>query len=169
VSKDDHSEQRIAGLDRENRRHLAPWLERGGTQAAFLSACITADLDSARRLLNEDPSLVNVPSGEVTPVRLAVFYGCSELAGLLIRYGAALNTPASERMDYPLHLAAAFGHSDVIRVLVAHGAEVDARDKDEETPLHRAAKMNHKEAIQLLIEGESRSAFGQHSVAARDL
>ena len=163
MNEDDRCARKIAQIDKENRQHLAPWFDRGGIQAAFLNACLTADVESARMFLDDEPSLANIPSGEVTPMRIAAFYGHAELAELLIRYGAALNTTASERMDYPLHLAAVSGHSAMIKVLVDHGVEVDARDRHEETPLHRAAKMNHKLAIGLLFDAganpESRDRF----------
>ncbi len=138
--------------DKRIRLYLAPWFARGGTHAEFLNACLTANLSVTRRLLKEDASLANIPSGEVTPLRLAAFYGHTELAELLIHHGADVNTVASDEIDYPLHIAAQSGHRGVIKVLLNHGAAVDALDRLQQTPLLRAAKMNHKEAIRILIE-----------------
>ncbi|PTB37383.1 hypothetical protein M441DRAFT_112040, partial [Trichoderma asperellum CBS 433.97] len=39
----------------------------------------------------------------------------------------------------PLHTAVDYGHEEVIRNLVRHGAELDAKDEDGQTPLHIAA------------------------------
>lgn len=37
----------------------------------------------------------------------------------------------------PLHLAAAYGHLDVVELLMSYGAPVDSRDELQRTPLHR--------------------------------
>jgi len=39
-----------------------------------------------------------------------------------------------------LHEAAAFGHDEIIRMLLAAGASVRKKNKDGETPLHVAAR-----------------------------
>jgi ankyrin repeat protein len=54
----------------------------------------------------------------------------------------------------PLHWAAEGGHTEVIRVLLDAGAEVDAQELDRyfgRTPLHLAAQGGHTDAIQLLL------------------
>jgi cytohesin len=50
----------------------------------------------------------------------------------------------------PLHFAADHGHRQAAELLIAHGAEVEARDKNGETPLDRAAAMGHPELVALL-------------------
>ena len=51
----------------------------------------------------------------------------------------------------PLHYAAIKGHKEVVELLIAAGADVNAKDIDEWTPLHRAADAGHKEVAELLI------------------
>jgi ankyrin repeat protein len=51
-----------------------------------------------------------------------------------------------------LHLAAAAGHSEVVRQLVAAGAPVDAVDASGSTPLHLAYQNRHQGVVQLLLE-----------------
>lgn len=45
----------------------------------------------------------------------------------------------------PLHVAAAVGHSGVVRALLAHGARASAQDARGSTPLHAAALHAHLE------------------------
>lgn len=50
-----------------------------------------------------------------------------------------VNSRDKEGRETPLHLAAARGHTDVVRWLVQHGADVNARCYNEFTPLHLAS------------------------------
>ena len=51
-----------------------------------------------------------------------------------------------------LHPAAIQGHCDVIRLVLAHGATIDAEDIFRETPLHFAARYGKHDAAVLLLE-----------------
>jgi ankyrin repeat protein len=50
----------------------------------------------------------------------------------------------------PLHVAVWDGHKDVVELLLANGAEVDARGNTG-TPLHWAARMGNKVVVELLL------------------
>lgn len=52
----------------------------------------------------------------------------------------------------PVHLASAYGHTEIVKYLVAHGSDVMARDDDDQTPLHLASRRNHTKAVMYLIE-----------------
>jgi ankyrin repeat protein len=74
-----------------------------------------------------------------------------------VRAALAAGTPPDLRDKdgrTPLHWAAEGGHTEVIRVLLDAGAEVDAQEQDRyfgRTPLHLAAQGGHTDAIQLLL------------------
>ena len=51
----------------------------------------------------------------------------------------------------PLHLAAVNGHKEIVELLIAKGADVNAKDKFGDTPLHDAAMRDQKEVAELLI------------------
>lgn len=51
----------------------------------------------------------------------------------------------------PLHLAAEAGHTDVAKLLLSHGADVNAEDIWYQTPLHLAAANGHTHMTELLI------------------
>ena len=51
----------------------------------------------------------------------------------------------------PLHDAVSRGHKEITELLIAKGADVNAKDKRRGTPLHNAAQQGHKEIVVLLI------------------
>lgn len=51
-----------------------------------------------------------------------------------------------------LTLAAAHGHTDMVKALIDRGADVNAKDGTGWTPLHAAAYGGHPEIIRLLLE-----------------
>ena len=50
-----------------------------------------------------------------------------------------------------MHEAAAFGHKEIAELLIAAGADVDAKDENGYTPLFNAAYWGRKEIVELLI------------------
>jgi ankyrin repeat protein len=59
----------------------------------------------------------------------AAAYGQAPTVSLLLRHGAEINAHGQEQ-ETALHLAAARGHHDVARILIASGAVVDAKDEN---------------------------------------
>ena len=53
--------------------------------------------------------------------------------------------------DISIHKAARSGNIEAVKLLIANGTDVNARDKDGETPLHKASSRGEKEIIELLI------------------
>jgi len=51
----------------------------------------------------------------------------------------------------PLHIACREGRLEIIKLLLAHKAHLDARDSLGQTPLHRAAHWGHVEIVRYLI------------------
>lgn len=79
-------------------------------------------------------------------------------AKLLLDHGANVNTCGTGRHWWPggyapLHMAAAQGDKDVVRLLLAHGANVDARTGDGRTPREIALDHGRKEVASLLRHG----------------
>jgi ankyrin repeat protein len=54
--------------------------------------------------------------------------------------------------DTPLHIVAIWGDVEAARVLIASGAEIDARGEDDFTPLHNAVEQGHTEVVELLLD-----------------
>ena len=61
-----------------------------------------------------------------------------EIVELLIKNGANVRVCEPEQQWTALHFAAREGHSDIVKLLLENGAEVDAKDSFGNTPLWRA-------------------------------
>ena len=51
----------------------------------------------------------------------------------------------------PLGLACKFGHSEIVHLLLRHGADPNMADDDAETPLHYAARNGFDQCVALLL------------------
>ncbi len=52
----------------------------------------------------------------------------------------------------PLMEAASAGHTDIVRLLIAHGADVNAQSSSGNTPLMYACAGGHEEVVRVLLE-----------------
>ena len=100
----------------------------------------------------------------------ACFHGHWRLCKFLIERGADVNRPEADTGETPLHSALCTANrlrlNLVLRVLLAHGANVNCKTNNDvetggfmrdcrtkgETPLHRTAAFGDEEAIQLLLD-----------------
>ncbi|XP_035682084.1 poly [ADP-ribose] polymerase tankyrase-2-like isoform X4 [Branchiostoma floridae] len=78
--------------------------------------------------------------------------GDVDTARLLLRKGASLVKRSTRSAFAPLHGAAFNGRTEVVELLIHHGATVDIRDRFQNTPLMRACNYNHLDTVRRLIE-----------------
>jgi len=99
------------------------------------NAARSGNVEEARKLLQADPSLVASRDGALneTPLHIAAEYGQKSVAELLLTFHADVDARDS-RGHTPLHAAALVswphygeGQTDVAMVLIAHGADPNAR------------------------------------------
>jgi adenosylhomocysteine nucleosidase len=122
-------------------------------------------IDRVSASLLDDPELVRAfsPDG-FTALHLAAFFGKTEVARRLVQAGAEVNVySANDFHVQPLHSAAAGRHIEICRLLIAGGADVDARQRHGYTPLHAAAQNGDVELLELLL-----SAGANPSIAKDD-
>jgi ankyrin repeat protein len=87
-------------------------------------------------------------AADESPLMLAALKGELKLCELLIKKGADVNKPGWA----PLHYAATNGHVDVIRLLLAEYAYIDATSPNGTTPLMMAARFGSEPALIALLQ-----------------
>ena len=124
-----------------------------------LSAAIVLNqLDRAKPLMDADATLVGPAGPYRRLLHFTVQQGLAEGASLLLRSGADSNIPAEYLHREiictlsPLHVAAWHGHLEVARILLEHGADLQARDAQYESTPFIWAKWHHQEAVAALLK-----------------
>jgi len=132
-----------------------------GPQAGALPAATAAEAgdwksNKEMRQLNED-------------LIAAVQMGNAKKARSLLDRGAEPN--AKDRLGTTaLHLAALWGHKDIVSMLIAQGADVNATDDERWTPLHVAAMKGNAELLEVLMaHGASQSIIDRKGKTPVDL
>ncbi len=138
----------------------------------FGEACALGDTARVEALLEADPSLLNSRTEDGFPgLGLAIFFRQGELARLLIERGADVNAAAENAQRVtPLHAAAAVQDRATIELLLARGADANAKQQLDYTPLHGAASRGDIEiATLLLAHGADRNAKGTDGATPADI
>jgi uncharacterized protein len=89
-------------------------------QAAFQAACMGLDRDAARRLADQHPECLHNPAPMLTAARL----GRADVVALLLELGMDVDV-ADGIGQRGLQAAVAGGSLEVVKLLVAHGADID--------------------------------------------
>ena len=152
--------------------------ETTSSSAAFIDAIKAGEFERVKAMVSADPTLIDARSrtGD-SAILTAVYHRQKEIVNLLVARGAPLTLfeasaageververllveDASRLNTYsgdgwtPLHLAAFFGHANIVELLLAQGADVTARSRNPNgnTPLHAALAGNFKLVAGLLI------------------
>lgn len=162
------------------------------------------NIEKVMELIHTDSDLVNASNSKgETAVLMAAYYRSNEIKELLISNGAELNVYEASAVGNtarvkellerspellatwspdgftPLGLAAHFGNEETLKVLLDHGADVNARSKDgnlNNMAIHAAIAGNFEHIVKVLIdhgadvnarcEGVWREGFNALHVAA---
>jgi ankyrin repeat protein len=122
---------------------------------SIFSAISLGDANEVMRLLNTDPSLLELEGADIwghrmTPFIRAASAGQLEIVKLLTGKGANIHAITS-RAQTALHCAAENGHNEMVAYLLDNGAQVSLQDLSGRTPLMLAARMGRpRVAVRLL-------------------
>jgi len=110
--------------------------------------------DSLASNIYTHPQLINSYSNDgFTPLGLACYFGHEESARYLLLKGAEVNACSTNGYHvYPLHSAVASNNSDIAKILIEAGADVNVAQVSGITALHSAAHHGNIELIILLLE-----------------
>jgi len=85
-----------------------------------------------------------------TPLIVALHYGRTGVARLLILKGADVNLKSTSTGYAPLHLVAQKGYLSLAKLLLRKGAKVNVKDNRYRTPLKYAVNNSHHKVADLL-------------------
>lgn len=137
----------------------------------IFEAAATGKRMQIARILAREPGLVNAYSEDgYQPLGLACFFGHQEAVEYLIKAGARVNSPSKNKMKVtPLHSATAGGHTAIVKLLLKHEADPNARENGGFMPLHAAAQNGDVASIRaLLFEGADANAKTTEGKTALD-
>lgn len=110
-------------------------------QDSIHDAAFKGELDKVRTFLQLDPALANDTFGIRGPRNVSVTHATSDDPSPIF--------PAHGRT--PLHVAAGFASKEMVELLLANDANIEARDNDGRTPLMSAVLGGREENVKLLL------------------
>lgn len=123
----------------------------------IFEAAALGEVERVASLLGSDSGLANAVADDgFGPLGLASFFGHEPAVQLLLSHGARVDTASSNTMHVmPLHSAAAARSVPIARLLLEHGAPVNARQGRGEfgsTPLMEAAFNGQVDMVEILLD-----------------
>uniref|UniRef100_A0A1I8BTT7 ANK_REP_REGION domain-containing protein n=1 Tax=Meloidogyne hapla TaxID=6305 RepID=A0A1I8BTT7_MELHA len=133
------------------------WMENAtacnsqNNDTALTLACDGGHKELAALLIKRGAHLEHRDKKGFTPLILAATRGHEEVCRLLIEGGAQVDAQADRTKDTALSMSCSGGRSNVVALLLKHGANKEHRNLSDYTPLSLAASGGYVDAIQLLL------------------
>uniref|UniRef100_A0A0A9WC50 Ankyrin repeat and KH domain-containing protein 1 n=1 Tax=Lygus hesperus TaxID=30085 RepID=A0A0A9WC50_LYGHE len=140
-------DEAAAALTRMRSENPRPQPER-----SLVEACTDGDVGTVRKLLTEGRSVHETTDEGESLLSLACSAGYYELAQVLLAMHANVEDRGIKGDCTPLMEAASSGYVDIVRLLIHHGADVNAQSSSGNTPLMYACAGGHVEAVRVLLD-----------------
>lgn len=112
----------------------------------------SAQKDIALYLLDNGVDINLVDETVCNYLHHSISYGLTDVSIRLIEKGVNINENCFHNQLTPLHVACMDDDSkEIVELLIANGADIDARDENQSTPLHVACRLDVTEVAKILI------------------
>ncbi len=122
-----------------------------GDMTLLHGTSILGDPEMAEKLVGLGAEVNARTANGETPLFLTAVRGRFETAERFLRLGAEPDLRQKKTGRTPMHMAALKGYSDIIGLLIEHGAKVQVKDEAGMTPVEYAAKYRNKKVVERLI------------------
>ncbi len=121
---------------------------------SLFEAAAAGKFDTVAHLVNTHPDKIDDYADDgFTALGLACYFGQYDVARHLVVNGADVNLPSKNGFNvYPIHSAAAGNYTDILKLLIESGAEVNVKQQAGSTPLHAAAQYGNLDMLIILLE-----------------
>jgi uncharacterized protein len=138
---------------------LAEVFARHGAKPDVFEASALGDLQTVRRLVNAERSLVNAFAADgFYPLGLAAFFGHRAIVEFLLERGADVSLAARNAQKVTaMHAGASRGGAEIVKMLLGAGADPNARQHGGYVPLHSAAANGDAAVVELLLKHGARA------------
>jgi ankyrin repeat protein len=149
------------------RPDLAAIFTECGAILDIFDASAVGDRERVQMLIEKFPESINTYSPDgFFPLGLAAFFGHREIVEYLLDAGADVNQTSKNIFRVAaIHAAVSHGDTQIVRMLLDRGENINARQLGGYTPLHGAAGAGRIELIDLLLahgaDPEARSDEGK--------
>ncbi|WP_082593758.1 ankyrin repeat domain-containing protein [Paenibacillus sp. Soil766] len=131
-----------------------------GAELNLYEAASVGDVARVQEIITSSPNLINSHSFDgYTPLGLAAHFGNEDIVTYLLDStwtDINLKSKDGKLNNTPLHASIAGNHIHIVRLLLKHGADVNAQCEGEMrqgfTPLHVAVHFNRLELVKILLE-----------------
>ena len=152
TARDDDGVSALMRARYRSDRGLIEAILAAGPELDAFEAAALGDLDRLAVLLAGGADADAVTADGFTALHFAAFFGKPEAARLLLDRGADVDARGRGWMTgTPLHSAASGRHVDVVEILLAAGADPNARQSGGWTPLHSGAHNGDVATVALMI------------------
>ena len=135
------------------RHDLAELIASKKKALDIFEATALGRLDRIKECLRDTSTINSRSKDGFTALHFACFFGQPEAARLLIENRAAVDTVATNPTQVmPLHSAASARNLEAARLLLEHGAPVNARQQAGWIPIHAAAQNGDRPMVELLLK-----------------